>query len=294
MLFVLPMLCYLCAFGCIYIIIAIKTRKLQGKTVKDFANELITAAMWFVGALVYPFAYSAGINSQVRDYFNIFTDVAMVGIFLAILVIIGRQKLVVSRQPALKASRDFEVFASKFHSEYTLRKDIDRKAFQVMIPVFVLIMYVLGLAVISLLSVDFVSGHDLGIFLIINCGFGGLFLFAAADVVRLSFFFKSSGISIFHLLPTTVLDILTKRMHTRELYTFIPTVLILLSFIPFLPAPFSVFAAVSLQASREKHIAKHSLVAASSRLRNTGITSTRPSQDIVLVPQPHSSLPSAC
>jgi dolichol kinase len=245
----IPMQIYLAAFGCIYVAIAFKIRSLPGKTGRDFANELINAGMWFVGVLVYPLSYSPTINPDVENYFYLFSDVAMAGIFLVIVVIVGRQKTLMSHDPEFIKRKDFEVFAEKFSTEYNLRQDIDRKAFHVLIPVFVLAMYVLGSAMVSFLAIDFVSGHDLGIFFIINCGFGGLFLFAAADVVRLSYFFKEKGLSIFHLLPTTVLNILTKRMHKRELYTFIPTVLILQSFIPFLPAPFSVFATVTLIAS---------------------------------------------
>ncbi|NMC05942.1 MAG: hypothetical protein GYA24_12060 [Candidatus Lokiarchaeota archaeon] len=240
---------YLASFGCIYVAIASRIRSLPGKTPRDFINELINAGMWFLGAVVYPFAYSPSIDPAVKNYFNLFSDIAMLGIFLVIIVILGREKILMSGDQDLKKRKDFEAFAEKFTSSYDLRQDIDRKAFHVLIPVFVLVMYVLGLAMVSLLSLEFVSGHDLGIFFIINCGFGGLFLFAAADIVRLSYFFKDKGISIFHLLPTTVLNILTKRMHKRELYTFIPTVLILQSFIPFLPTPFSVFASVTLIAS---------------------------------------------
>lgn len=245
----IPMQIYLVVFGCVYVAFAFRLRSLPGKTGRDFANELINSGMWFVGAVVYPFAYSPGINLDVKNYFYLFSDVAMVGIFLVIFIIVGRQKLLMSKDPDFLKRKDFEAFAAQFTSEYNLHQDISRKAFHVLIPVFVLAMYMLGLGMKSFLAIDFVSGHDLGIFLIINCGFGGLFLFAAADMLRLSYFFKDKGISVFHLLPTTVLNILTKRMHKRELYTFIPTVLILQSFIPFLPAPFSVFATVTLIAS---------------------------------------------
>ncbi|MEX2683870.1 MAG: hypothetical protein Q6373_020030 [Candidatus Sigynarchaeota archaeon] len=240
---------YLLVFGFIYVAISIQIRSLPGKSGRDFANELINAAMWFVGALIYPFSYSPTIEPRIKDYFFLFSDVAMVCIFLVILIIVGRQKILMLRDPDFIKRKDFETFAAKFTAAYNLRQDIDRKAFHLLIPAFVLAMYLIGLAMVSWFGIDFVSGHDLGIFLIINCGFGGLFLFAAADAVRLSYFFKNKGLSIFHLLPTTVLNILTKRMHKRELYTFIPTVLILQSFIPFLPAPFAVFATVTLIAS---------------------------------------------
>lgn len=249
MLFELPMIIYLITFGTIYLAITFKIRKLPGKTAKDFGNELLSSIMWYVGAVIYPFAYSPAIPTETRDYFNIFTDFAMVGIFLVIFVIVAREKILLIKKPGIKNTRDFESFAINFKSEYTLRRDIDRKAFHVIIPAFVLFMYVLGNVLTSWLSIGFVTGHDLGIFLIINCGFGGLFLFAAADIIRLSYFFKDQGISVFHLLPATVLNILTKRMHAKELFTFIPTVLILLSFIPFLPAPFAVFGTVTLIAS---------------------------------------------
>ncbi|HME54731.1 MAG TPA: hypothetical protein VKM55_21165 [Candidatus Lokiarchaeia archaeon] len=249
MLFELPMIIYLVTFGTIYLAITFKIRRLPGKTAKDFGNELLTSIMWYVGAVIYPFAYSPDITTETRDYFNIFTDIAMIGIFLVILFIVTREKILLIKKPEIKDTRDFESFAINFKSEYTLKRDIDRKAFHLIIPAFVLFMYILGTFLASWLSIGFVSGHDLGIFLIINCGFGGLFLFAAADMLRLSYFFKDQGISVFHLLPTTVLNILTKRMHAKELFTFIPTVLILLSFIPFLPAPFAVFGTITLIAS---------------------------------------------
>ena len=233
----------------IYLAITFKIRKLPGKTAKDFGNEILTSIMWFVGAVIYPFAYSPAITVETREYFNIFTDIAMIGIFMVIFFIVVREKILLKKHPGIIETRDFETFAINFKSEYTLRRDIDRKVFHVIIPAFVLFMYVLGNFLASWLSVGFVSGHDLGIFFIINCGFGGLFLFAAADIIRLSYFFKDQGFSAFHLLPTTVLTILTKRMHAKELFTFIPTVLILLSFIPFLPAPFAVFGTITLIAS---------------------------------------------
>jgi len=243
------MMVYLVIFGVIYLAITFKTRKVPGKAQKDFVNELINSFMWVVGAIIFPFAYSPAIDPVVKDYFNIFTDFAMIGIFLVVVCIVGGQKIILARNPALKEGKDFVKFAENFKAEYTLKRDASRKAFHLIIPAFVLFMYVLGNMLVSWLTLGFVSGHDLGIFFIVNCGFGGLFLFAAADIVRLSYFFKDAGISIFHLLPTTVLNILTKRMHAKELYTFIPTVLILLSFIPFLPAPFAVFGAVALIAS---------------------------------------------
>ncbi len=249
MLTTVPMICYLVAFGLIYIAIVHRVRHLPAKTKKDTGNELLNAFMWFVGAFFYPFAYSPSIDLVVRDSFNIFTDVAMVGIFLVIFVILARQKVLVSKQPTLIVQRSYDTFSASFTREYTLKMDIARKAFHAFIPAFVIAAYVLGNVLVSVAGISFVSGHDLGIFFIINCGFGGLFLFGAADIVRLSWYFKERGLSIFHLLPTSVLNILTKRMHFKELSTFIPTGLILLSFIPFLPAPFAVFSSVALIAS---------------------------------------------
>ena len=243
------MIFYLCIFGLIFLIITFKLRGLNGKTSKDFYNEILNSSMWFFGALIFPFAYSTDISTDVYNYFNIFTDIAMIGIFVVVIVIVGRQKLLVKKKPTLISERTYERFSSSFRTEYTLRMDIERKTYHALIPVFVLFAYILGNFIVSFLGLDFVSGHDLGIFLIINCGFGGLFLFAIADIMRMSVFFSEKGISVFHLLPSTVLDILTKRMHKHELVTFVPTVAILLSFIPFLPAPFAVFSSVTLIAS---------------------------------------------
>lgn len=255
MLSALPMMAYLVAFGVLYLVFAFRLRTLPGKEPKDFLNEVLHGVMWFAGAAIYPFAYSPAIDPGVRDVFNWFSSIAMVFIFLVILVIIGRQKLLVARDPSLKATRCYDRFAEAFGTTYTLRKDVMRKAFHAFIPAFVLSTYLLGVMLVNVLALSLVSGHDLGIFFIINCGFGGLFLFSAADTIRLSCFFEKEGASIFHLLPTTVLNILTKRMHAKELVTFVPTVLILLGFIPFLPAPFAVFATVSLIASCSDAIA---------------------------------------
>jgi len=245
----LPMIAYLVVFGTIYLAVTIKIRHLPDKTAKDTGNEVLTSIMWFVGAAFFPFAYSPSIDPVVRDAFNWFTSVAMIGIFLVILLIIGREKILCIRNPAFAETHDYHAFIAGFDRSYTLRKDIMRKAFHAFIPVFVLAAYILGNLLVPWLGLTFVSGHDLGIFLIINCGFGGLFLFAAADIIRLSYHFKDWHLSTFHLMPTNVLEILTRRMLFNELTTFIPTVLILLSFIPFLPAPFCVFATVALVAS---------------------------------------------
>lgn len=245
----MPMVVYMCVFGTIYIMIALRLRKLPSKTRQDIVNEFLYAIMWFVGAIFYPFSYSAAIDPFVEEAFNWFSAFAMIGVFLVVVIIVGREKVLVNRDVTLRETRNFQEFADAFDQEYSLRKDVLRKAFHAFIPSFVLAAYLLGGSLVEVLSLDFVTGHDLGIFLIINCGFGGLFLFAAADILRLSHFFEDKGLSIFHLLPSSVMNILTKRMHYKELYTFVPTVLILLSFIPFLPFPFAVFSAVTLIAS---------------------------------------------
>ncbi|MHA1371127.1 MAG: hypothetical protein ACTSRA_15605 [Promethearchaeota archaeon] len=254
-LYSIPMQIYLVVFGIIYLVIVKKIRNLEGKTRKDFVNELINSCMWFVAAIFYPFSYSDEIPQQIEIYFNMFTDFAMIGIFVVIAIILIRQKILLRMKPSLKKERTFEVFLERFDRNYTFKKDLKRKGFHAFIPAFVISLYIITIILNKFFSVNFVNIHDLGVFFIINCGFGGLFLFAAADIVRLSYFFKDQNLSIFHLLPSSVLDILTKRMHYSELYTFVPTVLILISFVPFLSAPFSVFASVTLIASVSDAIA---------------------------------------
>ncbi|MHA1679878.1 MAG: hypothetical protein ACTSUE_02650 [Promethearchaeota archaeon] len=246
----LPMVVFLITFGIFYVVIAFKLKTLPGKTKKDFLNEFLYACMWLLAAIMFPFSYSTSIDPAVYDAFNYFSEIAMIGIFLVIIIIIGRQKILVSKRPDLKEAKQFEKFEAAFNTDsYSLRKDILRKSYHAFIPVFVILAYVIGGLLKTWFSLDFVSSHDLGIFIIVNCGFGGLFLFAAADIFRLSCFFEKEGLSIFHLVPLSILNILTKRMHKSELYTFVPTVLILLSFVPFLPFDFAVFTSVTLIAS---------------------------------------------
>lgn len=237
-------------YGILYLLITFKIRNLPGKTKKDTANEILYSLLWFAGGLIYPFSYSRTINPALRTYLNIFTSFAMVGIFGYIFFEITRQKVLVTRNPSLKDERTYEKFSKRFDDNYTLKMDIARKAFHGFVPAFVIALYVIAILVHGLFSLgSIISAHDIGIFLIINIGFGGLFLFGAADLLRLSWFLEDIHVSIFHLTPTSILNILSKRMHKHELYTFIPTVLILLSFIPFLPFPFPVFASITLIAS---------------------------------------------
>lgn len=135
MLFEIPMIVFLATFGFIYLTITFKIRRLPQKASKDFMNELINSAMWFVGAAIYPFSYTQDFNDPViKNYFNIFTDCAMIGIFIVIFVIMSRQKMITKRDPALKKSRDFELFAANFKSEYTLGKDISARLFTSSFP----------------------------------------------------------------------------------------------------------------------------------------------------------------
>ncbi|MHA1794009.1 MAG: hypothetical protein ACTSVI_15310 [Promethearchaeota archaeon] len=251
----IPFIIYLVIYGVIYIILEEQIKDLPGKTSKDKINEFINILMWFVGAAIYPFSYSDEISPSIKDTLNLFSTFAMLGVFIVIFIIIGFQKIIVSRNPKILEKRDFKKFLSEFDYDYSLKKDIMRKAFHIFIPSFVLAAYFLGVFIVNIFSIDFLTGHDLGIFFIINCGFGGLFLFAAADIIRLSIYSKNKKFSIFHLLPTSIMNILTKRMHKSELKTFIPTVLILLSFIPFLPTEFAIFSSVTLIASISDAIA---------------------------------------
>ncbi|MEJ2248420.1 MAG: hypothetical protein P8Y70_00940 [Candidatus Lokiarchaeota archaeon] len=89
-----------------------------------------------------------------------------------------------------------------------------------------------------------ISGLEFANFLIITVGFSGIFVFAALDYVRLSYIFDKHN--LFYLIPSNVMNLLSKSMKEREFYEFTKPVAMVLALAPIYFLNFSIFVSVAL------------------------------------------------
>ncbi|GAB4315018.1 MAG: hypothetical protein Kow0069_16660 [Promethearchaeota archaeon] len=227
----------------------------------NFADSVVTFALWIFAALAYPFVYRTDPSrlDRVRD-FQALSNWLVCGFTpLVIFLILEYQRRLVKRRPELRRERTIENFLERFEVEsdegekYPIRTDLKRKMLH-FVPAFLIV----GLWLFATRvwagwwrADEYwgISGEDFGYFLILTVGYGGIFVFAALDYVRLSHVF-SGRFNLYHLLPNNVLDLLGKAMKRKELNEFIKTVPLILAMIPaLLLLPFGLFAAVGLSAT---------------------------------------------
>jgi dolichol kinase len=255
-LIALPITILFIAIGFIQLIFAIKLKKKFPKD-HNFINSFIIFLLWIISGVLYPFFYPRNSPSvQFHQSFSM-SIICLFAPLLVILVLLYQSKVVLKDKTELRENRTIEKFLEKYNlvnvnqinnKSYSLRTDFHRKIFHLLPGLVIIILRIFAIDVWDgLWNADLVygiTGYEYGAFLILTIGYAGVILFAALDLIRLSFIFENSN--LYHLLPDCLSNLLIKTLKKNENYEFTKNVVLVLSLVPLLFLPFGIFTAVAL------------------------------------------------
>jgi dolichol kinase len=245
------------AFG--QLIYALKLNK-QFPKEHNFKNVYLIFVLWITAGLCYPFFYS-------KDDVNIRWFQGLSNFFICIftpliifLILFYQYFAVVKRDLNIKEKRNIYRFVKEFeqklesiddYKSFDLKRDLRRKGLHLFPAGVIILLWIFAVYIWEGIwhadEIWGISGRDYGVFLILTVGYSGILIFAALDYVRLSFIFKKSN--IYHLLPNTVLDLLSKAMKRNELFEFIKSASLVLALVPGFFLPAGLFISIALIAT---------------------------------------------
>ncbi len=239
-MYFLPTTIIFISLASISIIQTIKKR-VEKKEKHLFTNEILVGLLFLLSGILFPFMYVAHSNLPVDTLNFLWLSTSLILIFEIILwlSIMFKNSFKVKSKP--EEVWDYKTFCKEFRAnwKYDFKKDVERK-FLHLLPVFVIfIFWTLGmildsLGVLAQLGLD---TYSFAYWLIITVGFAFCVMFQVADLARLS---KP------YLLPQWAKSWYSKSMKPDELESYISSAPLVLSFVPFVFAPFPIFAAVAL------------------------------------------------
>ncbi len=225
--------------------VAIFVYTIKNKTEKrenhDFNNEILVGLLFLLAGLLFPFVYiSHSATPEVTlNFLWISTSLILVVEVCALSYVLIKNGRNAKRNPEQRF--DYEKFCKEFcaNYEYDFRKDVERK-FLHLLPVGVIfIFWTIGMILdaFGMLSPIGLDIYSFAYWLIITVGYGFCVMFMFADLARLN---------RPEMLPGWAQAWFGKSIKPNELKTFISSAPLVLSFVPFIFAPFPIFAAVAL------------------------------------------------
>lgn len=251
------------SYSIITSIYIIKNRK------KKIENHLIINETLFVllllnAGILFPFMYkfhSPYLSLELLDllwFYSSFTFLIEMGIWSITLIY---NSIISKRNSEIMAERDYLKYREEVNKNWVddLKGEYGRKFLHLFTCSVIFIFWTLGtiLAELGVLTKLGLDTYSFAYWWIITVGFAFVFMFQIADLTRLN---------KFYMLPNWARKWYLS-MRPKELDTFIASTSLVLSFVPFVFAPFPIFAAVALIATAAdgaaciigKKYGKHSL-----------------------------------
>jgi len=211
-----------------------------------------------IAGILYPFYFS--FNSSGILFFKILS-VFFICIFTPILIgviLLYQYLFVVKKDSQIKKKKNIKIFLEHFeknvklnndnYKTHSLKIDFYRKTLHLFPAGVIIILWTFSVYIWDgMWNADElwkISGEEFGRFLIITAGYSGILIFAALDYLRLSYIFEKKN--LFHLIPSSLLSILSKSLKKREIFEFTKPVALVLAFTPIFFLPFGIFSAAAL------------------------------------------------
>lgn len=217
-----------------------RKRKIENKL---FANEILIALLFLMAGVLFPFIYqyhSPNMSQYSLDFLWLFTSVFFLiemGIWALTLIY---NTAISKRNPEIMAERDYNKFCNEFNKNWTddLKSELGRKFLHLFTCFVIFFFWTLGTILndLGILILWGLNNYSFSYWLTITVGFGFVIMFQVADLARLN---------VFYSLPNWAKH-WYQDMKQSELNTFIASTPLVLSFVPFLFAPFPIFASVAL------------------------------------------------
>ena len=218
----------------------IKNREQKRKR-KIFANELLIGALFLLSGIIFPFMYQAhsNLSPETLNFLWLSTSLILTIETLVWISILIKNSFKMKRHPELVWDYDSFCVEFKANWKYDFKKDVERKLLHLLPVAVILVFWSLGviLNALGVLEKWGLDTYSFAFWLIITIGFGFCIMFQVADLARLT---KPQ------LLPGWAQKWYSKSMKPDELDTFVSSAPMVLSFVPFVFAPFPIFATVAL------------------------------------------------
>lgn len=215
-----------------------REKRLQG----NLTNEILVALLFLFSGILFPWMFQSHTQNLPESTLSFlwgFTSIIIVIESLVWTSILLKNASKAKKDPGLVW--DYASFCEEFSAnwEYDFKKDVERK-FLHLLPVIVIFgFWTIGMILdsVGFLATWGLDTYSVALWLIITVGYAFCVMFQFADLARLS---KP------YLLPVWAQKWYSKSMKPDELHTFISSAPLVLSFVPFVFAPFPIFAAVAL------------------------------------------------
>ncbi|MFX0106478.1 MAG: hypothetical protein ACFE75_13460 [Candidatus Hodarchaeota archaeon] len=208
-----------------------------------FSNELLIALLFLIAGILYPFMYSFHspyLSETVLNYLWLFTSIFLLIEMGFLIITLIYNTIISKRNPEIMAERDYSKFCDKFNNNWKddLKSELGRKFLHLFTCFVIFFFWTLGTILndLGVLNQWGLDNYSFSFSLTITIGYGFVIMFQVADLARLN---------KFYMIPKWA-----KRwyrdMKQCELDTFVASTPLVLSFTPFIFAPFPIFAAVAL------------------------------------------------
>lgn len=210
------------------------------------ANELAIVILFLFAGVMFPYMYyfhSTLLSVETLNFLWLFTSTIFL-IEMGILIIILAYNTIISkRNPKIMSEREYSKYCEEFNRNWNddLKSERGRKILHLFTALVILIFWSLGtiLDIFGILDKIDLDIYSFSYLFIILIGFGFIFMFQIADLARLN---------RFYMLPNWARKwYLSMRKEEQE--TFLAATPLVLSFVPFIFAPFPIFFAVALIAT---------------------------------------------
>jgi len=220
----------------------IKNRKFKIES-HLLVNELLIALLFLVAGILYPFMcrfHSSNLSQETLNFLWAFTSLFFlieIGVWALTL---GYNTIISKKNPKIMAERNYSKFCEEFNKNWTddLKSELGRKFLHLFTCFVIFFFWTLGIILndLGILSQWGLDTYSFSYWLITTVGYGFVFMFQVADLARLN---------KFYMLPKWAKHWYFD-MKQSELHTFIASTALVLSFSPFLFAPFPILGAVAL------------------------------------------------
>jgi len=206
-----------------------------------FTNEILIAILFLIAGILFPFMYTY--HSPRLSIERLHALWLITSLVFSVEMIVWISTLVyntskIKNNPEILEEKNYETFGQNLHELWKnpYKSEFGRKFLHVLTSIVVLSSWIIGIIleyteVLSQLGLDI---YNFSLCVIVIAGFGFVLMFQVADLARLN---------KFYLLPDWAIS-WYKAMRPDELDTFISSTPLILSFVPFVFAPFPIFASV--------------------------------------------------
>ena len=242
MLYFLPTSMIMIGYCIITLLYTLKNVK-EKKRKKIFINEIAISILFLFAGLSFPFLFqfhSPELTYKTVNILWFWTSVIFSLEMIILAIIITYNAIISKRNPELMAQRDYEKYKERVLDKWRddLKGEIGRKLMHIFTGSVIFICWSIGtmLNELGFLKTVNLDVYSFSYWWIIIIGFGFVIMFQIADLVRLN---------RAYMLPNWARKWYLS-MRPQELDTFIASTPLVLAFVPFIFAPFPIFAAVVL------------------------------------------------